>query len=81
MDTIKPLSLNVTAQCSGVQVSYNCIAAQENIADVVFNSMYLEQNREEILQQFLALALYDCSVIIMNDIKRRLHDGNTATPN
>lgn len=76
---IKPVTLTVTANCSGANVSYNCIATQENIADVVFNSDYLVSNREEIVQQFFALALYDCSKLIFDNTIQRLQDGESPT--
>jgi hypothetical protein len=76
---MKPIALDVNVVCAGAHKSYGSLITQEHILDVTNGKEYLENNRALIVQDFLALALYDCSKLIFDDIKRRLFDG--ATPN
>lgn len=74
---MKPVSLDINVECAGARKSYGALIDEEHILDVTRNGEYLEANRGAITQNFMALALYDCSKLIFDDIKGKITDGET----
>ena len=72
---MKPIALDINASCAGANKSYGALITQDHIQDVTQAGDYLEAYRSEIVQNFLALALYDCTKLVFDDINRRLIDG------
>jgi len=72
---MKMVTLDINVEISNAKKNYGCMVDETHILDVTQNAEYLEAHRNEIMQQFAALALYDCSQLIFADIQRRLADG------
>jgi hypothetical protein len=79
---MKPIALDVSASCAGASKNYGSFVEQAHIQDVMDHAEYFEANRGPIVQNFLALALYDCTKIVFEEIQKRYIDGATPhTPN
>lgn len=73
---MKPRTLDINATFDIAQKNYGVLIQAENIQDVIDNSNFLEAMREQIVQNFIALVLLDCSKLIANDVERIINNGN-----
>ena len=76
---MKPITMEVKVQLAEANMNYSVIVQEENIQDVISNSNYLEENRKLIVDDFLALALYDCSKLIFQDIIQKVSNAAPHT--
>ena len=78
---MKAIAMNINVECAAARKNYDTLIDQDHIQDVIEHSEYIEKNREAIIQNFMALALLDCTNLIATELGGLLNGSAEITHN